>query len=48
MLDGDPGRLSAWLGDHALPVVVRAGNSRVAGVIISTAAGELVVGSEPG
>ena len=45
VLEGDSGRLSAWLGSHELPIVVRAGSPRVAAVVVSTAAGEIVLGS---
>ena len=44
MIDGDPDRLASWLGDHALPVVVRPGAARVAAIVVSGAAGEIVFG----
>ena len=46
LLDGDPDRLAAWLGDHALPIVVRTGRPAVAAVVLSTATGEIVLGAE--
>jgi hypothetical protein len=45
VLDADPGRLTAWLGDHQLPIVVRDGKPAVAAIHISTDAGEIVFGS---
>jgi Glyoxalase-like domain len=45
LLDGDPDRLAAWLGDHKLPIVVRAGRPAVAAVALSTARGEVVLGA---
>jgi len=45
ILDADPVRLAAWLGDHELPIVVREGRPAVNGVRISSDAGELVLGS---
>jgi Glyoxalase-like domain len=46
LLEGDPGRLAAWLGDHALPIVVRAGSPAVAAIVLSAARGEIVLGAE--
>jgi hypothetical protein len=46
LLDGDPDRVAGWLGEHTLPIVVRPGRPGVAGVVISTAAGEVVIGAE--
>ena len=46
ILQGDPDRLTAWLGDHALPVVVRPGRPAVAAIVLSTARGEIVLGAE--
>jgi hypothetical protein len=44
VLDGDTARLAFWLGDHALPIVVRAGAPRVAAIVVTAAAGEVVIG----
>jgi hypothetical protein len=44
VLDGDPGRIGAWLGDHTLPVVVRAGSPALSAVVLSAATGEIVLG----
>jgi hypothetical protein len=44
VLDGDPVRLTSWLGDHALQLVVRPGAPRVAAVVVSGSAGEIVFG----
>lgn len=46
LLDGDPSRLAAWLGDHALPIVVRAGIPAVAAVVLAAPTGEIVLGAE--
>jgi hypothetical protein len=46
LLDGDPDRLAAWLGDHALPIVVRTGRPAVAAIVLATARGEVVLGAE--
>jgi hypothetical protein len=46
VLAGDPERLAGWLGEHALPIVVRAGKPGVASVVVSCAAGEIALGSE--
>jgi Glyoxalase-like domain len=46
LLQGDPGRLAAWLGGHALPIVVHPGGPAVAAVVISAASGEIVIGTE--
>ena len=47
IVQGDSGRLSAWLGNHSLPIIVRSGGSCVAGVAISTVAAEIVIGVDP-
>jgi Glyoxalase-like domain len=46
LLQGDPSRLAAWLGNHALPIVVRAGSHAVAAVVLSASTGEIVLGAE--
>jgi hypothetical protein len=43
-LEGDAGRLASWLGDHRLPVGVRAGAPAVASVVLTGDAGEIVLG----
>ena len=43
-LEGDPDRLTAWLGDHALPLLVREGSPRVARVVLAGPDGEVVLG----
>lgn len=45
ILDADPGRLADWLGNHQLPIVVRAGIPAVTTIYISSDAGEVVLGS---
>jgi hypothetical protein len=45
VLDGDPGRLADWLGDHQLPIVVRAGRPALTTICISSDAGETALGS---
>jgi hypothetical protein len=42
LLDGDAGRLASWLGDHALPITVRAGAPALASIVLSGTAGEIV------
>lgn len=44
-LDADPGRLTGWLGDHRLPIVVRDGKPAVTTIYISSDAGEIALGS---
>jgi hypothetical protein len=46
LLDGDPGRLAGWLGEHGLPIFVRPGRPAVAAIILATATGEIVLGAE--
>ena len=46
LLEGDPERLADWLGNHTLPIVVRAGSPAVAGIVLSTATGEIVLGGK--
>jgi len=43
VLEGDAGRLAAWLGDHELPISVRPGTPAVANIVLSGAAGEIVL-----
>ena len=43
-LSGDPDRLTAWLGGHAMPIAVRPGPPAVTGITLTGAAGEIVVG----
>jgi hypothetical protein len=42
-LEGDPDRLAAWLGNHALPIVVRTGRPAVTAIVLATATGEIVL-----
>jgi Glyoxalase-like domain len=42
-LEGDPDRLTAWLGEHSLPIAVRPGPPTVSAVTLAGAAGEIVV-----
>lgn len=48
VLDADPARLAAWLGNHQLPIVVRAGTPAVTGILISSDEGEIALGSLAG
>jgi hypothetical protein len=43
VVGGSPDRVAAWLGDHDLPVRVIDGAAEVAAVILSTAAGEIIL-----
>jgi hypothetical protein len=45
IVSGDPDRLSVWLGVLSPAIVVRAGPPKIAQVIVSTAAGPLVLGA---
>jgi hypothetical protein len=42
-LDGDARRVAAWLGGHRLPITVRAGSPAVARIVLTGAAGEIVL-----
>jgi hypothetical protein len=42
-MEGDPDRLATWLGDHDLPIVVRAGRPGVVALRLSTGMGEVVL-----
>lgn len=44
VLDEDPNRLTDWLGDHQLPIVVRRGTAAVREIHISSDTGEIVLG----
>ena len=46
-LSGDRDRLAAWLGEHDLPIVVRAGPPRVEGIEVSQGSREFSVELEP-
>jgi hypothetical protein len=43
VLDADLARLAGWLGDHHLPIVVRAGKPAVSAIVIAMDAGEIVL-----
>jgi hypothetical protein len=43
VLEGSPDRLTVWLGEHSLPIRVLSGPAEVAAVVLSTAAGEIVL-----
>ena len=42
---GDPSRLAAWLRDHTLPILVRAGKPALTSIVLSAATGEIVLGA---
>jgi hypothetical protein len=44
-VEGDPERVSDWLGTDSLPVAVRAGSPAVAAIVLATDAGEIVIGA---
>lgn len=46
VLNADPGRLAAWVGNHQLPLDVRPGTSAVREIRISSDAGEIVLGAD--
>ena len=43
VLEGNPDRVGVWLGDHALPIRVLDGPAEVAAIVLSTAAGEIIL-----
>lgn len=45
-LDGDVGHLEAWLGAHDLPITVRPGTPALTGIILTAAAGEIILDGE--
>lgn len=45
-LDGDADRLAAWLGAHRLPITVRPGPPAVASIVLTGAAGEIVLDAD--
>ena len=44
ILEGDASRLSSWLGDHRLPIVIRPGSPAVAGIAVSIGLDEVLLG----
>jgi hypothetical protein len=46
-LSGDPHRLTAWLGLHAMPITVRPGPAAVTGITLAGSVGEIVLGDPP-
>ena len=44
VLTGDASPLASWLGEHALPIVVRPGTPAVAAVVLTGAGSEIVLG----
>jgi Glyoxalase-like domain len=45
-LDGDADRVAAWLGVHRLPITVRPGPPAVASIVLTGAAGEIVLDAD--
>ena len=43
VLEGSPDRLTAWLGEHSLPIRVVSGPAEVAAVVLSTPKGEIIL-----
>jgi hypothetical protein len=43
VLEGNPDRVAAWLGDHSLPIRVHFGAAEVAAVVLSTPTGQIVL-----
>ena len=43
VLEGSPERLAGWLGEHEMPIRILNGPAEVAAVVLSTAAGEIVL-----
>jgi hypothetical protein len=48
VLDGDADRLAAWLGNESLPITVRPGTSAIASIVLSGAAGDIVLAARSG
>ena len=46
-LTADPDRLAAWLGAHHLPITVHPGTPALTTIILTGAAGEIVLDAEP-
>jgi hypothetical protein len=45
-LEGDADRLAAWLGAHSLPITVQPGTPAVKSIVLTGAAGEIVLAAE--
>jgi len=45
-LEGDRRRLAAWLGEHHLPITVQEGEPALAGIVLESPAGEIVLGAD--
>jgi hypothetical protein len=45
IIEADEDRLAFWLGEHSLPLTVRAGGSRISGMVLSTQSGDVFVQS---
>jgi hypothetical protein len=42
-LTGDPDRLTAWLGEHRLPIIVRARSPALERIVLAVGTGEIVI-----
>ncbi len=47
LIHGDADRLADWLDGHVLPITVSPGDPRLAGIVLSRADGEIVLGMDP-
>ena len=47
-IQGCPDKLSAWLGDHSLPVRIADGSPGITRVILTSEDGEIVIAGDPG
>jgi glyoxalase-like protein len=47
LIHGSANHLADWLNGHTLPVIVRPGDSKVAGIVLSRADGEIILGTNP-
>jgi hypothetical protein len=47
LTSGDADRLETWLDGHVLPVTVRPGKPQLAGIVLSRAGREIVLGEDP-
>jgi glyoxalase-like protein len=43
VLSADAGRLTSWLGDHQLPIVVSAGKPAITAIYVAVDGGEIIL-----
>lgn len=47
LIQGDARKLADWLDGHVLPIILSAGAPMLAGIVLSRAEGEIVIGADP-